>query len=185
METIPGTPFRRPTFGFGQVVKYKGNRRGRVQQEGLGIVVGTRPRLNFVSINYSTVPFYYWVYDIHQKTTVGFLLERNLRPFDDSPSLGGDRLMVYAGEGTQRTAQQVRQLAHKEATRLGMQRAKNQGKHIGRPVGSKQSNEAILKKYPAVVEAIQQGLSLRKAAKQAQVSVNTVRKVKAILDAAP
>lgn len=57
----------------------------------------------------------------------------------------------------------------------GMQAAAAEGVHIGRP---SEGTAETLAKYPAVVQAIEQGLSLRKAAASAGVSVNTVRKVK-------
>ncbi len=69
-----------------------------------------------------------------------------------------------------------------ESVKAGMEAAKADGVHVGRPPGSKENGSATLAKYPDVVTALQDGLSLRKAARAAGVSVNTVRKVKAILD---
>lgn len=68
---------------------------------------------------------------------------------------------------------------HSQATRAGMERAKESGIHIGRP---KEDESAILDKYPNVIECLEAGMSLRKIANQCDVSVNTVRKIKALLD---
>lgn len=67
--------------------------------------------------------------------------------------------------------------------RVGMQRAAQWGAHVGRPAG-RETDEAFLAKPSSVrvVEAVEQGLSLRQAADYAKVSVNTVRKVKAVLE---
>ena len=61
----------------------------------------------------------------------------------------------------------------------GMQRAKEAGIHIGRP---NEDNQAVLDKYPNVIECINKGMSLRMTATECNVSVNTVRKVKSILN---
>lgn len=67
--------------------------------------------------------------------------------------------------------------------RVGMQRAAQWGAHIGRPAGG-ETNEYFLAKPSSVrvIEALEQELSLRQAAEYARVSVNTVRKVKAVLE---
>ena len=66
-----------------------------------------------------------------------------------------------------------------EAIRRGMKAAKNWGQIIGRPSTS-ENVEAFLNKPTSkkVIEALNNGLSLRKAARCAGVAVNTVRKVK-------
>jgi hypothetical protein len=68
---------------------------------------------------------------------------------------------------------------HSTVVREGMQRAKDRGLHVGRP---SEDNTVILSKYPQVIDALNQGLSLRKAASAAKVAINTVRKIKALLD---
>lgn len=56
-----------------------------------------------------------------------------------------------------------------------MNRAKNiEGKHCGRPRGSKVKKEKFLKNYLGVAEDLQAGISIRKVAKIHGVSVNTV-----------
>jgi T5orf172 domain len=69
------------------------------------------------------------------------------------------------------------------AIKTGMERAKNWGQHVGRPE-SAESVDKFLEKPSSqrAIAAINEGLSLRSSAKKAGVSVNTVRKVKAILD---
>jgi hypothetical protein len=70
----------------------------------------------------------------------------------------------------------------REGIRAGLKKAVNRGQHIGRPKGSAESDAAFLAKHTAVRKALSQGLSLREAARAADVSVNTVRKVKCLLD---
>ncbi len=67
--------------------------------------------------------------------------------------------------------------------RVGMQRAAQWGAHVGRPAGG-ETNEDFLAKPSSVrvIGALERGLSLRQAAEYAEVSVNTVRKVKAVLE---
>jgi hypothetical protein len=67
-----------------------------------------------------------------------------------------------------------------------MQQAAAQGVHVGRPKGAVERPGDFLAK-PAtqlVMAALDRGLSLRKAAQAAGVSVNTVRKVVALLQTA-
>ena len=70
-----------------------------------------------------------------------------------------------------------------QAIRKGMQKAAQWGQHLGRP--SVPETEVAFLSKPAsqrVIEALDRGLSLRQAAEQAGVAVNTVRKVKDILE---
>jgi DNA invertase Pin-like site-specific DNA recombinase len=66
-----------------------------------------------------------------------------------------------------------------ERINSGLEQARRRGKTLGRPRGTTKSNEQLLADYPAVVRNLKQGYSLRKTAKIADVSVNTVRKVRA------
>lgn len=71
------------------------------------------------------------------------------------------------------------QIKRRAAIRQGMKQAADRGQHVGRPADDPAQ---IIASYPAVVDAIRGGLSLRAAAAAAGVAVNTVRKVKAALD---
>ena len=69
-----------------------------------------------------------------------------------------------------------------ERINSGLEQARRRGKTLGRPMGSTKDAAAILQEYPLVVRILRQGLSLRQTAKLADVSVNTVRKVKGALE---
>ena len=74
----------------------------------------------------------------------------------------------------------------REAIRAGLQRASSNGQAIGRPRReTPETPQEILGREfaPRVLAALDSGLSLRKAADVAGVSVNTVRKVQAARDA--
>lgn len=62
----------------------------------------------------------------------------------------------------------------------GIEVAKAKGKYKGRRVGTNKSNEEILKKYKRVVQALEEGNSLRSAAAIGGVSLGTAQKVKRI-----
>lgn len=68
--------------------------------------------------------------------------------------------------------------------RYGMQKAKQENIHIGRPKGETESPKKFLSKprNKAIATVLKKGLSLRQTASEAGVSVNTVRKVKAALE---
>lgn len=63
---------------------------------------------------------------------------------------------------------------------IGLRRSAARGRTIGRPKG-KQSEAAILAKYPTVVEVLQAGKGVRAAARETGVAINTVQKVRAAL----
>lgn len=65
-----------------------------------------------------------------------------------------------------------------ERIKSGLVSAKAKGKHIGRPDGTRMSNEDILKKYPRMVADLKKGVSLNAAMKVHDVSKGTVIKVK-------
>lgn len=68
-----------------------------------------------------------------------------------------------------------------QAIKTGMSRAKKWGTHVGRPTET--DEEFLLKpRTRAVIQALNEGLSLRQAAQKAGVAVNTVRKVQALLN---
>lgn len=80
--------------------------------------------------------------------------------------------------------EQAQREKHRLATVEGMNKAKEQGIHVGRPFGTTETEDDLLRKYPLVVEAIEKAMSLRQAADYAGVSVNTVRKVKNLIEQA-
>lgn len=63
----------------------------------------------------------------------------------------------------------------------GRERAKEKGVKMGRPEGSRMSDEDLLKKYPDVAKKLRKGLSIREVAKLCGRSVSTVQRVKKIL----
>lgn len=67
----------------------------------------------------------------------------------------------------------------RERIQSGLERAKKQGKTLGRPKGKKESTSDLLSKYPKVKRELKSGLSLRKISKITGVSINTIQKVKA------
>jgi hypothetical protein len=68
------------------------------------------------------------------------------------------------------------------AIKTGMMRAKHWGTHVGRPIGSTDSDEKYLAKpfCAQIIQSLQEGVSVRKTAQLVGVSPNTVQKVKAI-----
>lgn len=100
---------------------------------------------------------------------------------DGKPSAIEDRIIDNRAAETARVQAEEAERQRIEAIKHGMAKAKEQGTHVGRPAGSTESDKDILAKYPLVVEAIENGMSLRKAADYSGVSINTVRKVKVIL----
>lgn len=65
-----------------------------------------------------------------------------------------------------------------ERINSGLDQARRRGKTLGRPKGTTKDSATLLQEYASVVRYIKQGFSLRQTAKLADVSVNTVRKVK-------
>jgi hypothetical protein len=80
-------------------------------------------------------------------------------------------------------AEQEKASRRSDAIKTGMKRAKNWGQHVGRPSVSESPEEFLAKpSSQKVIAALNEGLSLRKAAEKADVAINTVRKVKASLN---
>jgi len=63
----------------------------------------------------------------------------------------------------------------------GIKKAIARGTYQGRSIGSKVSDEVILKKYPALVNQLNAGLSVYRIAKDNKVSEALVRKIRDIL----
>ena len=68
-----------------------------------------------------------------------------------------------------------------ERTRAGLREAVRKGKILGRPKG-KETPEQFLKKYTEVVKCLKLGLSIRKTARAGQTSIQTVQKVKKVMN---
>lgn len=82
----------------------------------------------------------------------------------------------------QRAATEARKAQRNQAIRSGMAQAAQLGAHIGRPQVKENLATFLAKpKVEAIRSALEKGLSLRQAATEAGVAVNTVRKVKAML----
>lgn len=68
------------------------------------------------------------------------------------------------------------------AIKTGMDRARSWGTHVGRPNGQESVAEFLAKpKNQEITQALNEGLSLRKAAKRTGAAINTVRKVKVLM----
>ncbi|MBW4566291.1 MAG: GIY-YIG nuclease family protein [Mojavia pulchra JT2-VF2] len=79
--------------------------------------------------------------------------------------------------------QEKRALMRSEAIKKGMSCAKKWGRHIGRPPSAESAEEFLAKpSSQRVIAALNEGLSLRQAAKKADVAINTVCKVKDLLE---
>ena len=71
-----------------------------------------------------------------------------------------------------------------ERIHSGLAEARRKGKKLGRPEGVTKTDKALLKQYSNVVRELEAGLSLRKVAKLCDVALNTVQKVKAVMQSA-
>jgi DNA invertase Pin-like site-specific DNA recombinase len=72
----------------------------------------------------------------------------------------------------------MERLTLKERVKSGMALAKQRGKHIGRPLGSAKTTADVQKEYKKVIASLNRGNSVRETAKQCEVSVSTVQRVK-------
>jgi DNA invertase Pin-like site-specific DNA recombinase len=68
-----------------------------------------------------------------------------------------------------------------ERVKSGLEKAKAQGKQLGRPSNSQESDEKLKRKYSKLIQDLKNGLSLNKCMKIHGVSKNTVIKVKRII----
>lgn len=69
-----------------------------------------------------------------------------------------------------------------ERVKSGLEKAKAQGKKLGRPTNSQESDEKLMKKYSKLIQDLKNGLSLNKCMKVHGVSKNTVIKIKRLMD---
>jgi DNA invertase Pin-like site-specific DNA recombinase len=65
--------------------------------------------------------------------------------------------------------------------RSGMQQAKANNIHCGRPKNSKEESEEFLSKYPKVIQGIKKGYSVRECVKLYDVSLGTVAKIRKMI----
>jgi DNA invertase Pin-like site-specific DNA recombinase len=72
-------------------------------------------------------------------------------------------------------------LTLRERVKVSLNNLKQKGVVLGRPVGTKEDNIKLLKKYPEVVKYLKMGLSIREVSKLSKVSINTTNKVSKIL----
>lgn len=72
-------------------------------------------------------------------------------------------------------------LTLRERVKVSLNNLKQQGVVLGRPVGTKEDEPQLLKKYPEVVKYIGMGLSIREVSKLTKVSINTTNKISKIV----
>ena len=72
-------------------------------------------------------------------------------------------------------------LTLRERVKVSLNNLKQQGVILGRPVGTKEDKNKLLKKYPEVVKYLNMGLSIREVSKLTKVSINTTNKVSKII----
>ena len=97
-------------------------------------------------------------------------------------SLGG-RNTVLLCEGCHGQVHGKHMLGHGRLTRAGLEKARRNGKTLGRKVGSSIPIEELLEKHKRVVRCIRNGDSVRKSAAFCGVSKGTVERVKKALAA--
>jgi DNA invertase Pin-like site-specific DNA recombinase len=64
-----------------------------------------------------------------------------------------------------------------DRTVSGLERAKKNGRVLGRPIGTTKDKEQLRDEYKPVIRTLKQGISIRKTAKIHALSINTVRRV--------
>ena len=113
------------------------------------------------------------------------LLKKILRDLNriDDKYLNPAEKRIIDGNNTEIEVAIDKQQQRSVAIKTGMQRAKHWKIHIGRPKGQAESQAQFLAKpkNQAIAAVLKKGFSLRQTAKELGVSINTVRKVKAIL----
>lgn len=72
-------------------------------------------------------------------------------------------------------------LTLRERVKVSLDNLKRKGVVLGRPIGSKENKNSLIKKYPDVVKYIRKGLSIREVSKLTKVSINTTLKVSKII----
>jgi DNA invertase Pin-like site-specific DNA recombinase len=72
-------------------------------------------------------------------------------------------------------------LTLRERVKVSLNNLKQQGVILGRPVGSIENKDKLIKKYPDVVRYLRKGLSIREVSKLTKVSINTTLKVSKLI----
>jgi DNA invertase Pin-like site-specific DNA recombinase len=72
-------------------------------------------------------------------------------------------------------------LTLRERVKVSLNNLKQQGVILGRPIGTKEDEPQLLKKYPEVVKYIGMGLSIREVSKLTKVAINTTNKISKIV----
>jgi hypothetical protein len=104
------------------------------------------------------------------------------RVIDGKPSPTDARIIEEKERLIAEDYQKAVSQARSQATKVGMQRAAEQGIHVGRPGGSKEDNAKFLTKHSEVVKLLGQGMGIREISRETGIAVNTIRKVKAALN---
>ena len=69
----------------------------------------------------------------------------------------------------------------RERVKVSLNNLKQKGVILGRPVGTKDDETKLLKKYPDAVKYIKMGLSIREVSKLTKLSINTTNKISKIV----
>ena len=74
-------------------------------------------------------------------------------------------------------------IEHRRLQKIGIEKAKKKGVYVGRGKGTKESAEVFLNKAKSrkIIKYLSQGESIRRTALLSNSSINTVRKVKALV----
>ena len=72
-------------------------------------------------------------------------------------------------------------LTLRERVKVSLNNLKQKGVVLGRPIGTKENEPQLLKKYPEVVKYVNKGLSIREISKLTKVSINTTNKITKII----
>ncbi len=116
----------------------------------------------------------------HQRGIALFIQQFNMISLQD----GKENPMVMLLLQMMSIGAEMENNLRKERQREGIQIAKLQKKYIGRRVGAAANKENLLRKYSDVVDLLEKSeLSIRRISKISNKSINTVRKLKAILAA--
>jgi DNA invertase Pin-like site-specific DNA recombinase len=119
------------------------------------------------------------IFDLIELGVCTHIVNRNLR------SLDGKRrkdsiVMMLLGVLADLAEMEKEQLV--ERINSGLDEARRKNKTLGRPKGSTLSPKELLELYPGVVKDLNGGLSLRKTAAFRKVSLDTVQRVKKVLN---